>query len=102
MLGVMSRTGEGLLRLERILIDLKRKKLALEAAIAALESLQKGQRRYGARTVARTNRATRNSKGKFSAVQAQIAADPSGGRVIPFPKAKRSGRGRQGSEEVKA
>jgi hypothetical protein len=91
------------LRLEKILIELKRRKRALEEAIAALESLKKHYRRAGTQRPARVKRAevaARNKKRTLNA-RTQASAAVSGGQLIPFPGAKRSRRSRQ-PEEVKA
>jgi hypothetical protein len=91
------------LRLETILIELKRKKRALEAAIGALERLQK-QRRPGTPTSKRTKcaRIAATNTRRIPEITMQTAVGLGGGQLIPFPGAKRSRRRRQSSEEVKA
>jgi hypothetical protein len=91
------------LRLETILTELKRKKRALESAIAALERLQ-DQRRPGTRTSKGTKSAVRAArcKRRIPEIAMQTAAGSGRGQLIPFPGAKRSGKVGQGSEEVKA
>ncbi|HVO63883.1 MAG TPA: hypothetical protein VMT53_23375 [Terriglobales bacterium] len=91
------------MRLEKILVELKRKKHALEEAIAALESLKKHYRQADKQRPTRAKRAEvagRNNKRILDA-QTQTAAAIGGGQLIPFPGAKPSRRSRQ-REEVKA
>lgn len=102
VIGVWAESGREHLRLETILIELKRKKRALEAAIVALERLQK-QRRPGAPTPKRTKCARTATKGKrIPEITMQTAVGLGGGQLIPFPGAKSSRRRRQSSEQVKA
>lgn len=93
------------MRLEAILMELNRKKRALEAAIMALESLRKHKRRPRTGTQRRKKSsvaAAADSKRPNSEMGRQVAVGSRGGQVIPFPKAKRSRRRSERSEEVEA
>jgi hypothetical protein len=95
--------GRELLRLETILVELKREKRALETAIAALESLQKCQRRPRATSRrAKCAVAAAANKRRIPEIQMQTVVGLGGGQLIPFPGAKRFRRGKQRSREIKA
>ncbi len=85
---------EGTLSLETILIELKAKRRALNAAITLLESLRRKSRQKTTRSVARRKHLSARAaiKGNTLPVWEKAVADGSNGALIPFPAAIRGPR----------